>query len=38
MFVININGETRVEHLKKLAVAGGDGRIVVSNIKRLLVY
>jgi carbonic anhydrase len=38
VFVINVNGETDVERLKKLAVAGGDGRIVVSNIKRMLVY
>jgi carbonic anhydrase len=38
VFVININGETDVGRLKKLAVANGDGRIVVSNIKRLLVY
>jgi carbonic anhydrase len=38
IFVINVNGETDVEKLKKLAIAGGDGRIVVGNIKRMLVY
>jgi carbonic anhydrase len=36
--VININGETTVEKMKKFAVAGVNGRIVASNIKRLLVY
>ncbi len=38
VFVINVNGERDVESLKKLAIASGDGRIVASNIKRLLVY
>jgi carbonic anhydrase len=38
IFVINVNGETSVEKLKKLAVAGGDGKIVAGNIKRMLVY
>jgi carbonic anhydrase len=38
VFVINVNGETDVERLKKLAIAGGDGRIVAGNIKRMLVY
>ena len=38
VFVINVNGETNVEKLKKLAVAEGDGRIVAGNIKRMLVY
>jgi len=38
IFVINVNGETNVEKLKKLAVAEGDGRIVASNIKRMLIY
>jgi carbonic anhydrase len=38
VFVINVNGETDVERLKKLANAEGDGRIVAGNIKRMLVY
>jgi carbonic anhydrase len=38
IFVVNVNGETDVEKLKKLAIAGGDGTIVAGNIKRLLVY
>jgi len=38
VFVINVNGERDVESLKKLAIASGDGRIVASNVKRLLVY
>ncbi len=36
VFVININGETDVERLKRLNVLGGDGKI--DKIKRLLVY
>jgi carbonic anhydrase len=38
IFVINVNGETGIDKLKKLAIADGDGRIVARNIKRMLVY
>ncbi len=38
VFVININGETDADKLKKLKIFGGDGKIVVSKIKRLLIY
>jgi carbonic anhydrase len=38
IFVININGETDVAKLKKLDIFGGDGRLVISKIMRLLVY
>ncbi|HTY90568.1 MAG TPA: carbonic anhydrase [Methanocella sp.] len=38
VFVININGETDVEKLKKLPALGGDGRAILNKIKRLLVY
>jgi carbonic anhydrase len=38
VFVINVNGETEVGQLKKLKIFGGDSKIVVSKIKRLLVY
>lgn len=38
VFIININGEADADKLKKLKVFGGDGKIVISKIKRLLVY
>jgi len=38
VFVININGETDVEKLKGLKALGGDGRVILNKIKRLLVY
>jgi carbonic anhydrase len=38
VFVININGETNGDKLKKLKIFGGDGKVVLSKIKRLLVY
>jgi carbonic anhydrase len=38
VFVININGETDAEKLKKLKIFGGDGKVVLGKIKRLLVY
>jgi carbonic anhydrase len=38
VFVININGETDVEKLKRLNVLGGDGKVILDKIKRLLVY
>lgn len=38
VFVININGETGVEKLKKLPSLGSNGRIILNKIKRLLVY
>jgi carbonic anhydrase len=38
VFVININGETDEDKLKKLRIFGGDGNIILSKIKRLLVY
>lgn len=38
VFVININGETVVESLKKLDVFAGNGTLVISRIKRFLVY
>ncbi len=38
VFVININGETNVDRLKKLNAFDGDGKIVLNKIKRLLSY
>jgi carbonic anhydrase len=38
VFVININGETAVSKLKGLTVFGGNGKIILNKIKRLLVY
>lgn len=38
IFVINVNGETSIERIKKLAVSAGDGTIVAGRIKRMLVY
>ncbi|HUL62155.1 MAG TPA: carbonic anhydrase, partial [Methanocella sp.] len=38
IYVVNVNGETGPERLKKLAIAGGNGRIVAGKIKRMLVY
>ncbi len=38
VFVININGETDVEKLKALKALGGNSRVILSQIKRLLVY
>jgi carbonic anhydrase len=38
VFVINVNGDTVVDRLKKSDIAIGDGTIVASRIKRLLVY
>ncbi|OPY26692.1 MAG: carbonic anhydrase [Methanocella sp. PtaU1.Bin125] len=38
IFVINVNGETSVEKLKKLAAGEGDGRVVAGTVKRMLVY
>jgi carbonic anhydrase len=38
IFVVNVNGETDVGKLMKLAVVGGDGRTVAGNIKRFLIY
>jgi len=37
IFVVNINGETDVGRLKKMA-APGDGKILAGRVKRLLVY
>lgn len=38
VFIINVNGETNVDRLKKLAIAGGDGTVIVNRIKRMLIY
>jgi carbonic anhydrase len=38
VFIININGETDVEKMKKLDVVTGDSNIVLNKIKRLLNY
>jgi carbonic anhydrase len=38
VFVININGETDVNRLKKLKALGSNGKLVINKIKRLLVY
>lgn len=38
VFVININGETDVEKLKRLNVLSSDGKVMLDKIKRLLVY
>ncbi|AFD00861.1 Carbonic anhydrase [Methanocella conradii HZ254] len=38
VFVININGETDVEKLKRLNVLSSDGKVILDKIKRLLVY
>lgn len=38
VFVININGETSVEKLKKLDAIASNGRIILNKINRLLVY
>jgi carbonic anhydrase len=38
VFVININGETDVEKMKKVDVFAGNGRIICNKIKRLLAY
>ncbi len=38
VFVINVNGETDAEKLKKLKIFGGDGKVVLNKIRRLLVY
>jgi carbonic anhydrase len=40
VFVVNINGEADAEKLKRLRAFGGDcdGKVVLSKIKRLLVY
>jgi len=38
VFVININGETDVEKLKRLNVLSSDGKVILDKIKRLLIY
>ncbi len=38
VFVINVNGEKDADRLKKLKVFGGDGKVVLNKIKRLLEY
>jgi carbonic anhydrase len=38
VYVININGESDVAKLKKLDVFGGNGKLVINRIKRLLNY
>jgi carbonic anhydrase len=38
VFVININGETDADKLKKLKALCGDGKMIISKVKRLLMY
>jgi carbonic anhydrase len=38
VFIININGETDVEKLKKSPLLGSDGRVIINKVKRLLAY
>lgn len=38
VFIININGETDTDKLKMLSIFGGNGRVILNKVKRLLVY
>lgn len=38
VFIININGETDTDKLKLLSIFGGNGRVILNKVKRLLVY
>lgn len=38
VYIININGETQVDNLKKLEVFAGNSTIILNRVKRMLVY